>query len=333
MADEPLSISRPYYDADGITIYNANARDILPTLTFDAVVTNPPYGIDANIRPHGANRPHWAKSDVAVTWDTHVPYDLLTVFRPRPTIWFCHSSKLAEAFTSFNPPPERTLIWAPRFKLSLAAANGIAYRYHPIYTWGLSKASPTIHDVFTDSTEVGNWWDHPATKPITLMRRLIELTRGTVLDPFMGSGTTLRAAKDLNRRAIGIEIERGILRSRSVAARAGGVGSCLSQVSNRCPSGRWVMNRCPTSGSRSPQALGVAPAVACGMPNPRAEAPCRSDEPLFISRSPDVTTLGEYICAGCGHHWDVHRGDHPPTFCTAAGCNCNCWRKPEDVMT
>ena len=49
---------------------------------------------------------------------------------------------------------------------------------------------------------------HPNEKPVSLMKHIVaKATVGTVLDPFMGSGTTLRAAKDLGRKAIGIEIE------------------------------------------------------------------------------------------------------------------------------
>lgn len=57
-----------------------------------------------------------------------------------------------------------------------------------------------------------NWaiqrFGHPTQKPVALMRRLIRLVGdGVIIDPFMGSGSTLRAAKDLRRPAIGIEIE------------------------------------------------------------------------------------------------------------------------------
>ena len=48
---------------------------------------------------------------------------------------------------------------------------------------------------------------HPTQKPLPLMQWCVAFTSGTVLDPFMGSGTTLRAAKDLGRKAIGVEIE------------------------------------------------------------------------------------------------------------------------------
>jgi site-specific DNA-methyltransferase (adenine-specific) len=51
------------------------------------------------------------------------------------------------------------------------------------------------------------FYDHPTQKPIRLLMRILRMTEGLVLDPFAGSGTTLVAAKNLGRRAIGIEIE------------------------------------------------------------------------------------------------------------------------------
>lgn len=195
---------KPYYEHAGITIYHGDCREILPMVMADAVVTDPPYGINAEYRPHGQS------TGVAAEWDKSVPYDLLTAFGSMPVVWFGAPQKIVEAVASFDPSPERILIWAPRFTLSMAAAGGIAYRFHPIYSWRLPKQNPAVHDVFTDPTECGNWWSHQCTKPLALVKKLCaiaSLPGETILDPFMGSGTTLRAAKDLGRRAIGIEID------------------------------------------------------------------------------------------------------------------------------
>ena len=76
-----------------------------------------------------------------------------------------------------------------------------------------SKASSIVGDVWHIPQLQGNERpDHPAPFPLLLAKRAVTLlnessTDGAILDPFMGSGTTLRAAKDLGRKAIGIEIE------------------------------------------------------------------------------------------------------------------------------
>jgi len=191
----------PYYSDDLVTIYHGDCREILPAVSYDSVVTDPPYGVNQEYKPHGRS------TGIRAAWDAEVPYDLIGSFGNCPVVWMGAAIRIREALQEFDPPPERHLIWAPRFTMSLSSNNGIAYRYHFIHTWRLPKQSRTVHDVFTDPTECGNWWDHQATKPLSLMTRLVALTEGSVLDPFMGSGTTLRAAKDLGRQAIGIEID------------------------------------------------------------------------------------------------------------------------------
>jgi DNA modification methylase len=189
-----MTLPKPYYEEEGIVIYNADCRDILPHLPkVDLVLTDPPYGVDA------------------AAWDGSVPYELLDSFIAHGSVaWFGAATKLWEAGDSFSPRPDRVMIWGPRFSLSKTMANGMAYRWHPIYLWNIPKdhEGPTW-DIIDDPTECGNWWVHNCTKPFTLMRKLAAFCpqQGTILDPFMGSGTTLRAAKDLGRKAIGIEIE------------------------------------------------------------------------------------------------------------------------------
>jgi DNA modification methylase len=63
-------------------------------------------------------------------------------------------------------------------------------------------------DVISCRQDGRNWWNHPATKPISLLRRLVLMTNDNdiILDPFMGSGTTGVACKELNRSFVGMEI-------------------------------------------------------------------------------------------------------------------------------
>ena len=184
---------KPYYEQDGITIYHGDCREILPTLeSVDLVLTDPPYGIDFD------------------SWDAEVPYDIVGLFDQATVIWFGSAPRFAIDVNRFPEIPQRVGIWAPSFTLSRTRSDGMAYRWHPVYFWRIPiKHNGPTWDLFTTPTECGNWWYHQCTKPLKLMRTLAGMGRegGTILDPFMGSGTTLRAAKDLGRKAIGIEIE------------------------------------------------------------------------------------------------------------------------------
>lgn len=183
----------PFYERGGVTIWNQDCRDVLPGLQAGSatlVVTDPPYGVDK------------------AAWDG--------VF---PTFWIADALRIAGRVLCMSG--SAALIQAGsafgsayRDVICLNATNGmtrspIAFgNWFPVIAAGDWKwdGRPSLIR-FSVSTE--EEIDHPSPKPIQAMRRLLTYfskPEDVILDPFMGSGTTLRAAKDLGRRAIGIEI-------------------------------------------------------------------------------------------------------------------------------
>ena len=191
----------PYYQDELVTIWHGDCRDLLPSIEADVIVTDPPYGIGATYRAHGGSG-----GDV-LAWDAEYPHSVINEAVTRgPVVSFGAAQMIARELAAFEVTP-RLAIWAPSFRLGMSAKDHMAYRYTPVYLWGVAPKEGTVRDVFTEPTEAGNRWVHPASKPVRLMIALCALTSGTILDPFMGSGTTLVAAKSLNRHAIGIEID------------------------------------------------------------------------------------------------------------------------------
>ena len=188
---------KPYYESGGITIYHGDCLEILPTLArADLVLTDPPYGIGEhggkcrtrgapgfskhenlgwdNERPSaGVIRAVIEAGDVAVIWGGNYFADLLP-----PTMGWLYWRKVMGGDFS-----DGELAWTSRQK---------ALRE------------------FTKCPQSINPKLHPCEKPIALFGWCINLCcpdAKVIIDPFMGSGTTLRAAKDLGRKAIGIELE------------------------------------------------------------------------------------------------------------------------------
>ena len=189
---------KPYYQDDAVTIYNGDCRTILPQLEpVDLVLTDPPYGINYS----GSHRDFEGGKDVSVYGDD----------KPFDPSFLLHFKKLilwgANFYASRLPDSKTWLCWKKTLTnnddgqtadMELAWANCIGRSRHFDYLWaGFYRAG-----------ENGDYF-HPTQKPIAVMKWCIRIskTNGTILDPFMGSGTTLRAAKDLGRKAIGIEIE------------------------------------------------------------------------------------------------------------------------------
>lgn len=215
----------PYYDDGTCVIYHGDCREILPSLTADLVVTSPPYNLHGdghnasgtyfrNLKhgygthndampykeyrefQHDVLRKCWSllHDDGAIFWNhkprvggntVTLPFDLVPGLPIRQVIVWDRGSGFNRQFTYFVPAHEWVLLIAKA-----------AFRLN----------TRSVDDVWRIPFEVGT--EHPAPFPLKLASRAIGSTDAQkVLDPFMGSGTTLRAAKDLGRKAIGIEIE------------------------------------------------------------------------------------------------------------------------------
>lgn len=191
---------RPYFEADGITIYCGDSREIVPRLVgVEAVITDPPYGIslDTNYasRKRGVSRIDYTP----VHGDTE-PFDPTHLLAfPQIVLWG------ANYYARSLPERSGWLVWDKRCgrmqndqaDAELAwtsTVKGVRVFHHE---WnGYHRAS-----------ERGEHY-HPTQKPVALMQWCLSLVpdAAVVLDPYMGAGPLLRAAKNLRRRAIGIEI-------------------------------------------------------------------------------------------------------------------------------
>lgn len=191
---------KPYYEGGGITIYCGDAREVLPTLApVELIVTDPPYGVGYQYGETTDDSPesHWG-------W--FLP--MLDLMREcSPQVVFTHRQ---DAIWHL-PKPDHLGAWHKPFNLTFSI-KGWQAKWEPVFVYGgvVTKLAPGAkRPASVDSwayNTAPNEFGHPATKPIGLMRAIVSTFSGDVCDPFMGSGTTLRAAKDLGRKAIGIEI-------------------------------------------------------------------------------------------------------------------------------
>ena len=196
-----MSLPTPYYeDGNGIVIYHADAREILPHLPkVDLVLTDPPYGMSfiSNYR---------YSKHLAIANDDALPIDLIEMAiakADRAAYVFCRWNNLA-----MMPTPKSVLAWVKNnwSMGDLKHEHGRQWEACCFYAKDNHEFIERIPDVLT-ADRTGNDL-HPTEKPVVLMGKLIACNvGGTILDPFMGSGTTLVAARNLGRRCIGIELE------------------------------------------------------------------------------------------------------------------------------
>lgn len=193
---------QPYYKRNGITIYHGDCGDILPSLArVDLVITDPPYGMKWK------SGTRLKKRHGALVGDEYLPLDLIEMAIAkaiRAAYVFCRWDNIEV----MPKPIASVMAWIKNNDTmgNLHHAHGRMWEAICFYPQKRHEFIRRIPDVLY-APQTGNDL-HPTQKPVELLSRLIRCNQGrTVLDPFMGSGSTLVAAKALGRRAIGIELE------------------------------------------------------------------------------------------------------------------------------
>jgi DNA modification methylase len=197
-----LSPPKPYYQDDAVTIYHGDCREIVPTLgKFDLLLTDPPYGIGADNQARILSRVKLArpKDYGGSNWDTKPPkpwvLQMLIDHARNAIIWGGNYFEL--------PPCNGPLVWDKENTGDFADGE---------QAWNnLGCALRIKRHLWNGMIRKGNEDRfHPTQKPVEVMLWCISLAGDeaqTILDPFAGSGTTGRAAKDLGRKATLIELE------------------------------------------------------------------------------------------------------------------------------
>ena len=194
----------PYYDQGGITIYRGDSRVILPLLVLGeaVLVTDPPYGMAYK----SGHRKRGEHERIEGDLTAELRDEILALWGGRPALVFGTWRVARPAGVA------QLLIWD---KGESPGMGDLAIPWGPgheeIYVLGGGFAGRRKSNVLRYNTlpaSAHDRPDHPTPKPVPLMRDLISYCprSAVIVDAFIGSGSTLRAAKDLGRRAIGIEV-------------------------------------------------------------------------------------------------------------------------------
>lgn len=200
-------MTKPYYSDDHVTIYHGDCLELADVWGgADVLVTDPPYGTQFSAANPGGGygrRQNAGKGPegfvIANDATTATRDAVLALWGDRPALVF-GSPRMPDPPLAVSD----RLVWDKK----RPGMNGgpWRYRHESIYVTG---GFERVNDA---ATSVLSFWpdqsDHIHAKPIELMVWLVGAApEGVIADPFMGSGSTLRAAKDLGRKAIGVEIE------------------------------------------------------------------------------------------------------------------------------
>ena len=198
-----------YYHEDGppsIDIYLGDCLEIMPLLGgVDMILTDPPYGINADLEMHKKSGQQYGKAAAPKgnyeysNWDSKTPTD--EIFN---TIMKISKEQIIFGGNFFNLPTTRCLlIWDKENGTNAFADGEVAWTN---FDMPIRIKRHMWNGMLRKNQE--DRWGHPTQKPLEVIKWAAShgKTNGVILDPFLGSGTTLVACKELKRNGIGIEI-------------------------------------------------------------------------------------------------------------------------------
>jgi site-specific DNA-methyltransferase (adenine-specific) len=195
-------MSSPYYEIDGITLYLGDCLEVTEWLAADVLVTDPPYGIGYATNTGG----QFTDDPIAGDADTTARDRALTQWGTAPAAVF--ASYRCRPYGAPHPMP---LIFD---KGDIVGMGDLSWPWKPNYemcwVYGTGWTGQRSTAVLRHRVLPGNFTvrEHPTQKPVALLEDIIrKAPGGTIADPFAGSGTTLVAARNQGRAAIGVEID------------------------------------------------------------------------------------------------------------------------------
>lgn len=192
-----------YYEDESVVLHHGDCLEVTDWLEADVLVTDPPYGIGWSKGQNNAAK-STAHAGIQNDHDTTTRDEALALWGDRPGV----------VFGSFRAPRptdvRQTLVWQKPVDAGVVGST-TGYRtdvelifltgQHPRRNVSRSSVLSTPGGVASYRNE------HPHSKPLALLQSLMEWLPGVIADPFAGSGSTLVAARNLGRRAIGVELE------------------------------------------------------------------------------------------------------------------------------
>ena len=226
---------KPYYQDTYVAIYLGNCLEIMPELeAIDLVVTSPPYNNWRNKRTQASRASYWERTNITYKsysdkmsdqeyrqWQIKIINSCLAILKETGTICYNHKDQIYNF--QVTSPLEWILESNATYRQRITWNRGGMQAYNPIRFYRVEEdiyilGRNTSYKWNKDCAKYLSIWEinpspkegHPASFPSEIPKRCIKAfthNNDLVLDPFMGSGTTLVAAKELGRKAIGIDIE------------------------------------------------------------------------------------------------------------------------------